>query len=185
MIRKKIPSIFFSSCLGFVGACGGGGEANLEEQFPATQVGQAIFSTKHLSITLENKGGGFVPRPPDGSACGYSTGKYVFEVASKKLIFTRCDSAGAGVPYTISSGTKVLSTMEYQTLVGVLEKLRVVKSDRCGADKPRESLTVVTRTGIQEYGDAFYGCMIKDRPLLDSGELSGAISTARELSQAK
>lgn len=138
---------------------------------PVTTVGASIFTSDVISFVAEDHGGGFLPPPPAGSACVYRAAKYTLTVATKNFDWTRCVSSGM-LPYTVTKGNRTLSEAEYKNLVPYLENLTVVAGDgSCGADKQTLDITITTPSGQQAYGDSFYSCSIKDKPLIKSESL--------------
>ena len=69
--------------------------------------------------------------------------------------------------------TKVLTDAEYKNLSLYLENLTVAApGSACGADKSILEVTITTPSGKQVYGDSFYSCTIKDKPLLKTETIS-------------
>lgn len=159
--RRSVPAVALSLLLL---ACG-------PTKGPVTTVGASIFTSDVTTVVAEDHGGGFVPPPPAGSACVYRAAKYILTVATKNLDWTRCVSSGM-LPYTVAKGNRTLSDTDYKNLVPYLENLTVVAGDgQCGADKQTLDVTITTPTGQQTYGDSFYSCSIKDKPLIRSESL--------------
>ncbi|HNN50820.1 MAG TPA: hypothetical protein PKO07_07340 [Pseudomonadota bacterium] len=143
---------------------------------PVTTVGASIFTSDVITVVAENHGGGFVPPPPAGSACALGAAKYTLTVGSKFFDWTRCVSSGMN-PYTIAKGSRTLTDAEYKNLVPYLENLTVVAGDGlCGADKGTLDVTITTPSGQQIYGDSFYSCSIKDKPLVRTDALDRLFS---------
>lgn len=170
-------------CLWMLGGASGLGCGS--DGAPPTSVGQAIWNSDVTTLILEQRGGGFVPPAPTGSTCQLGSGRYTLTPATRDLSWTRCTGDYKSMkPYTQVTGQRTLSVPELKDLSGALEKLKVVANENlCGADKPTQEATVITARGAQVYGDSFYSCSIKDRPLLDSGALSQALSSIAALAQ--
>ena len=157
------PTMLLFSSL-FLFACG-------PTKGPVTTVGASIFTSDVTTVVAENHGGGFVPTPPPGSACALGSAKYTLSVGSKLFDWTRCVSSGM-MPYTVAKGSRTLTDAEYKNLVPYLENLTVVAGDgTCGADKGTLDVTITTPSGTQIYGDSFYSCSIKDKPLVKTDAL--------------
>ena len=143
---------------------------------PVTMVGASIFTSDVQVLVAEDYGGGFAPAPPPGSTCVMGAAKYTLTVGSKFFDWTRCVSSGMN-PYTIAKGSRTLTDAEYKNLVPYLENLTVVAGDGlCGADKGTLDVTITTPSGQQTYGDSFYSCSIKDKPLVRTDALDRLFS---------
>jgi hypothetical protein len=159
----------------FLGACG------QSTTGPVTTAGKSIYTSDVQTVVAEDEGGGFVPQPPPGSACSLGAAKYTLTVATKQVDWTRCVSSGTD-PYKQTMGSKTLSEADFKELTTYLEKLTVAPNDNtCGADKPTETLTIVTPSGQQVYGDSFYACNTKDKPLVQSDGLDNLLAEFNKL----
>ncbi|MFO0620525.1 MAG: hypothetical protein U0745_03940 [Polyangia bacterium] len=139
---------------------------------PVTMVGASIFTSDVQVLVAEDYGGGFAPAPPPGSTCVMGAAKYSLTVATKTVDWTRCLVKGTD-PYKPVSGSKVLTDAEYKNLSLYLENLTVAApGSACGADKSILEVTITTPSGKQVYGDSFYSCTIKDKPLLKTETIS-------------
>lgn len=150
---------------------------------PITEVGKSVWTPAVQVLIAENKGGGFRPAPPPGSTCPPDAARYTLTTATRHLDWKRCVGSQME-PYKEISGQRTLTESEYGTLGTALSKLVVVTETICGADKPVYALTVRTAGGVQEYGDSFYACNIRDRPLIDTGALGQALSAFRALTES-
>lgn len=100
--------------------------------------------------------GGFMAPPPPGSTCTAGV-EYTLDRAAKKLSWKRCDFNGP-LPRTFVSGNAMLSAARIAAIGTAMNSLEVATEDRCGADKPFETLTVSTPAGDKHYTDSFYAC---------------------------
>jgi hypothetical protein len=143
---------------------------------PVTAVGQSIYTADVQTVIAENQGGGFVPPPPPGSPCQVGAAKYTLTVATKLVSWTRCTANGTG-PNVQVMDMRVLTEGQFKELTPYLENLTVVPNDNsCGADKPTLQVTISTPAGQQVYGDSFYACAIKDKPLVKSEALDSLLN---------
>jgi hypothetical protein len=147
---------------------------------PVTEVGKSVWTPAVQVLIAENKGGGFRPAPPPGSTCAPDAARYTLTTATRHLDWKRCVGSQM-VPYMETSGQRTLTEAEYSALGPTLSKLVIVTGTPCGADKPVYALTVRTAAGVQEYGDSFYSCTIRDRPLIDTGALGETLTAFRKL----
>lgn len=139
---------------------------------PVTMEGASIFTSDVQLLEMEDYGGGFVPQPPLGSMCMLGAARYTLTVATKTIDWTRCLIKGTE-PYKTVSGKKVLTDAEFKNLSPYLENLTVAgPSSACGADKSIVEIRVTTPSRTQVYGDSFYSCMIKDKPLIKTETIS-------------
>ncbi len=146
------------SCCGPMAGTKGGG--------PPTTVGQTLFSDGVTTVTLFNKGDGFGPAPDPSDKCNRLARTFTFLPEKRMLKDETCD----GTVKSTKSGTVEGAKIDKVNLA--LSKLKVVGEGNCGADKQNVELTIEQNGISQIYGDAFYGCVIKDKPLIDSGALS-------------
>ena len=170
--------LFFAA--GALSGCGGGGGGPMGDDPPATSIGQSVYSTAVQKVVAKHDGGGFRPAPPAGSTCGEGGGTYTLTVATQNLAWIKCVGDGK-VAYTETTGSRTLTAAEFKDLSDSLEKLKIVSATVCGADKAKLALSVTTGGGTQDYGDSFYGCEIKDRPLVDFSQLGEVLSKFRSL----
>lgn len=143
---------------------------------PVTAVGMSIYTGNVQTVIAENQGGGFVAPPPPGSPCQVGAAKYTLTVASRQVSWTRCTASGTG-PNVQVMDQRVLTEAQFKELMPYLENLKVVPNDNsCGADKPTLQVTIGTSAGQQVYGDSFYACIIKDKPLVESMALDSLLN---------
>jgi hypothetical protein len=150
-------------------ACVGAGD-------PVTAIGHSVYTSSVERLVLDDLGGGFALPPPPDAACDPQIASYDLTVADHQLTWSYCEVAGTGqdATYTPRSGARALTAGEWSALQSTLGALVVVDDSNCGADKGQLALTVTSAGGTVAYGDGFYGCMIHDRPLIDSDALSNA-----------
>ena len=154
----------FAFGLLFVTACVDSGD-------PVTAVGKSVYSPSVETLVLDDKGGGFViPGPP--GPCDPYVASYTVTVDTQHLAWSRCVITGNTT--APRSGARPLTTDEWASLQPTLRALVIVSNNDCGADKPVLELSVTTASSSQAYGDAFYGCHIHDRPVIDSNALDAA-----------
>lgn len=139
---------------------------------PVTMAGASIFTADVQVLVAQDYGGGFAPQPPAGSMCQIGAARYELTVATRTIDWTRCLVKGTD-PYKTVSGKKVLTEAEFKNLSPYLENLTVAgPGSACGADKSIVEVTVTTPSFTQVYGDSFYSCTIKDKPLIKTETLS-------------
>lgn len=121
--------------------------------------------------------GGFMPPPPAGSTCSGGA-EYTLDRAARKLSWKNCDFNGS-LPRHFTTGVVTLSTAKLATIDAAMNALEVATEDRCGADKPYETLKVSTPAGDKTYTDSFYSCQRGDTVYVDNiGGVFGALSDA-------
>jgi hypothetical protein len=120
-------------------------------------IANQVWPADAIKLVAEDRGGGFAPSPPAGSACQWS-GTYTWTVATKNLAWRLCQPAAPGAPYQTVVGQRVLTDFERDALVAALAKVAVTTAPSCGADKGILALKVTTPAGEKEYLDNFYQC---------------------------
>jgi hypothetical protein len=133
---------------------------------PPTTVGQALFSDAVTTVILFNKGDGFGPAPDPNDTCNRLARTFTFLPEKRLLKDERCDGTVKSTQSAVVEGAKL------DKVKLALSKLKVVSGGNCGADKQNVELTIEQSGVSQVYGDAFYGCVIKDKPLIESSALS-------------
>jgi hypothetical protein len=144
------------------------------------EAGSSVFTAEVRKVTLDNRGGGYGPHSPPGAACDIQKATYTVTIEDHLLAWQYC--AGSDGSYAPVVGDRTLSDTEWSQLVPALRGLIVADGSLCGADLPVRALIVTTTTDL-EYGDAFYGCQIHDRPLIATDGLSAFESAARDLAR--
>lgn len=117
----------------------------------------ALIPADATKVVASSPGGGFRPAAPAGSTCNGSQ-KYTYDIAAKTVAFEECGALSAGKPYTIQTGSKVLTTKELKAVQAALAGLAVSTGDICGADKPWLSIDVSAPSGDKTLVDEFYSC---------------------------
>jgi hypothetical protein len=120
-------------------------------------IANQVWPADAIKLVAEDRGGGFAPNPPAGSACQWS-GTYTLTVATKNLAWRLCQPAAPGGPYQMVVSQRVLTDFERDALVTALAKVAVTTAPSCGADKGVLALKVTTPAGEKEYLDNFYQC---------------------------
>ncbi len=164
---------FGSLVVGFLcvfAACGQGVPAVKEEKLPSV-AGEALTSVASVSaLKLVNKGDGF-PGPgsqDEKDVCNRRAKTYRLKVESA-VASLEIDSCNG---QALSTEKRVLSAAGFESVSAVVKKLKVVADGSCGADKETLELELSNGFETRSYGDSFYGCTIKDKPLVESGFLS-------------
>lgn len=172
-------SIFAFGCFALA-ACGGTDGGHV------TQPGQSVYTRAVTKLVVSDEGGGFTAQPPTGAACDPQRAGYTLTVADHRLAWSYCAVTGDGsaaADYAPTSGARALSDAEWAALQPTLRGLVVDDGKTCGADKPTLTLVVTTAAGDLTYGDGFYGCAIKDKPLIESDALSAALQALGTLAR--
>jgi hypothetical protein len=117
-----------------------------------------VWPADAIKMVAEDRGGGFGPAPPAGSACQWS-GTYTLTVATKNLAWRLCQPPAPGAPYQLVISQRTLTDFERDALVAALDKVAVSTAPSCGADKGVLALKVTTAAGEKEYLDNFYACL--------------------------
>ena len=146
-----------------------------------TEIGSSIFTSEVRKVVLDNRGGGYGPFSPPDAACDVQKAKYTLSIGEHLLAWEYCDGFPDG-PYTPVASSRTLGDTEWTELEPALRALVVAGGDLCGADRPMVAL-IVTTTDDLEYGDAFYGCQIHDRPLIATDGLSAYEAAVRDLAR--
>jgi hypothetical protein len=142
--------------------------------------GARIVTKDTTLVVVENKGGGFVAPPPEGSQCAVGSAKFSVDLIKQEIAWTQCLPKEPNAPFIPRTGTTKLTSATVATVQGALAALVVAKkSDICGADKPFENVTVTTPSGSFQYIDAFYSCMSSGRPHVDG--IDEAMAQLRDL----
>jgi hypothetical protein len=109
-------------------------------------------------IVLEDKGGGYVAPPPQGSTCSPGVAKFTIALQTQKLDWSVCQGGGPSVALHLVAGTRVLLADEYAKLWGELLALKVSHAPTCIIDKPVETVTITMPAGSFEYRDGSGSC---------------------------
>lgn len=152
-------------------ACGGDDDSQLEP-------GESVWSASVRELVIASEGGGLLPTPPT-SECEAGSAEYSLSIARSTLDSWRCESDGTA-PLRKVARMQAITPQELQAIEPSLQRLKVVDSKVCGADKPALSLRITTSAGTLEYRDSFYGCLSDPRPAIDTtalDEVFGKLTT--------
>jgi hypothetical protein len=134
-----------------------GGKPDVADASGETGGSAEVWPADAIKLVAEDRGGGFAPSPPAGSACQYS-GTYTWTVATKNLAWQLCQATSPGAPYLPVTEARILTDSERDALVAALDKVAVTTAPSCGADKNVLALKVTTAAGEKQYLDNFYQC---------------------------
>jgi hypothetical protein len=134
--------------------------------------GSTIYTPSVQKIVLEDRGGGLAPPLPPGATCDPQQAQYTLTIATHELAWQYCAILGGkGYGY---HNARILDAAEWNGLQPTLSALVVSDAKDCGADKPELALIVTVDGNDLEYGDDFYGCNAKGKPLIKSNALDDA-----------
>jgi hypothetical protein len=150
-----------------------------------TDPGDSIYNSDVRKLVVENRGGGFLPPPPAGTACDPQPASYALTIAGHRLDWQYCEIAGSGptATYAPHTGSRALEDAEWSALQPRLAALIVSDSSTCGADKAQFAAIVTTSAGDLEYGDDFYACQDRSRPYILSDALGNALGALGALAR--
>lgn len=144
-----------------------------------------VWSASVTELTLSSAGGGPIPPTLPSPGCPYESSEYKLAVVDLRLDAVLCIgdySMSDPQPLRRNAVSRVLSQVEFDGLVPVLEALKVVHLDTCGADKPSIRLKVTRNGHTTEYRDAFYSCERDDPwPRVESAALDQLFQVFGEL----
>ncbi len=166
-MKTKSPSVCLLVVAAVFCSCGPRPEPTAEK-LPRT-VGEALTSVLQLkSVKLVNRGDGFAAGGEPNDACNRRAKTYRLLLSDTVRTFETDSCDGKKV----STETRVLSVASFETISTVLKTMKVVAEGPCGADKETLELELSNASQTQAYGDSFYSCTTKDKPLVDSTFLS-------------
>jgi hypothetical protein len=131
--------------------------------------GDVVWSSSVRELVIANEGGGLLPSPPKSECVGGSS-EYSLSIPSLTIDSWRCEGVG-NAPFKKVARTRVITQADLQVLAPTLEKLLVVDTRICGADKPALTLRITDASSTVEYRDSFYGCFDDPRPQIDTNAL--------------
>ena len=143
-----------------------------------SDVGTEIWPADAISLHATSSSG-FVPQPPEGSDCSAGAAEYELNIASGKLEWTLCIVDDWETPWLQSSGSRILTTAELETIDEVMNGLSIYEGDMCGADKGMLTVQVATPEGISTYHDNFYSCHGDDKVYVEN--IDSVFSALRKL----
>jgi hypothetical protein len=138
--------------------------------------GDVVWSTSVRSLVIADEGGGLLPPPPK-SECMPGAGEYTLSIVNSTLDSWRCEGVG-NTPLKKVTRSRAVNQAAMEQLLPTLERLQIVDTRACGADKPAITLRVTDAHGTVEYRDSFYGCIMDPRPMIDTdvlGDLFGKL----------
>jgi hypothetical protein len=119
----------------------------------------AVVPADAQVLSAINAGGGFVPAPPAGSACGLGEESYILTLATKTLAFYTCNAPAGGVPYAKQSGSTVLADADVANVKAAFNALAQPNpADACAADFQELRVEIQNPAKTQVYFDSRSVC---------------------------
>lgn len=135
----------------------------------AVPVSNPVWPADRTELVAQNHGGGFAPPAPAGSACGIGQSKYTLDIPAKKLSWEVCKTVDFATPFTLVTGSRVLTSAEMAKVDAAMNEVTLSKGEICGADKPFMDVAVTsTSKGKQTYTDSFYSCLEGEKTFVDN-----------------
>lgn len=133
------------SCGSAAGECGWQQKA-CPETIPADATTLAAISP----------GGGFVPKPPDGSACKMSQQSYILNLSTSIMSWEQCEIPPNDAPYVLRKGDRTLTTEQVQGIRSAILGLKVPQQPtKCATDGAPQRIEITsTQKGVATYYDA-------------------------------